>query len=44
MFLLRYLCSLEERRMSKVIRAFSLDPRVSDTLDEMTSVPGRSKP
>jgi len=30
--------------MSKVIRAFSLDPRVSDTLDEMTSVPGRAKP
>lgn len=30
--------------MSKVIRAFSLDPRVSETLDEMTSVPGRSKP
>lgn len=30
--------------MSKVVRAFSLDPRVSETLDEMTSVPGRSKP
>jgi len=30
--------------MSKVVRAFSLDQRVSDTLDEMTFVPGRSKP
>jgi hypothetical protein len=30
--------------MTKVVRAFSLDPRVSETLDEMTSVPGRSKP
>lgn len=30
--------------MSKVIRAFSLDPRVSEKLDEMTRVPGRSKP
>ena len=30
--------------MTKVVRAFSLDPRVSDTLDEMTSVPGRAKP
>ena len=30
--------------MTKVVRAFSLDPRVSDSLDEMTRVPGRSKP
>jgi hypothetical protein len=30
--------------MTKVVRAFSLDPRVSETLDEMTSVPGRAKP
>ena len=30
--------------MSKVVRAFSLDPRVSEKLDEMTRVPGRSKP
>jgi hypothetical protein len=30
--------------MTKVVRAFSLDPRVSDTLDEMTIVPGRAKP
>jgi len=30
--------------MTKVVRAFSLDQRVSDTLDEMTFVPGRSKP
>jgi len=30
--------------MTKVVRAFSLDPKVSETLDEMTSVPGRAKP
>jgi len=30
--------------MTKVVRAFSLDPRVSETLDELTSVPGRAKP
>ena len=30
--------------MSKVVRAFSLDPRVSERLDEITRVPGRSKP
>jgi len=30
--------------MTKVVRAFSLDPRVSETLDEMTSVSGRPKP
>ena len=30
--------------MTKVVRAFSLDQRVSETLDEMTFVAGRSKP
>ena len=30
--------------MTKVVRAFSLDQRVSETLDEMTFVPGRLKP
>jgi len=30
--------------MSKVVRAFSFDQRISERLDEVTFVPGRSKP
>ena len=30
--------------MSKVVRAFSFDQRISERLDEVTHVPGRSKP
>ena len=30
--------------MTKVVRAFSLDPRISERLDEVTRVPGRTKP
>ena len=30
--------------MTKVVRAFSFDQRISERLDEVTHVPGRSKP
>jgi len=30
--------------MSKVVRAFSFDQRISERLDEVTFVPGRAKP